>query len=76
MPILGFSHPLVSLFYVLALFLLTAHLSHGLASVVQTLWINNGKVASFVSIGGQTLARLVFAGYVSIPFATLFGIIG
>jgi succinate dehydrogenase / fumarate reductase cytochrome b subunit len=41
MPILGFSHPLVSLFYVVGLFLLTAHLSHGFASVVQTLGINN-----------------------------------
>ena len=75
MLILGFGHPLVSIFYVLALFLLTAHLSHGLASVVQTLGINNRKVAGFVSIGGQTLAWLVFAGYVSIPFAVLFGII-
>ena len=41
MLILGFSHPLVSLFYVVALFLLTAQLSHGFASVVQTLGINN-----------------------------------
>jgi succinate dehydrogenase / fumarate reductase, cytochrome b subunit len=75
MLILGFGHPLVSLFYVAALFLLTAHLSHGFASVVQTLGINNRKLADFVSIGGQTLAWLVFAGYVSIPFAVLFGII-
>jgi len=75
MLILGFSHPLVSLFYVLALFLLTAHLTHGFASVVQTLGINNRKLTHFVSIGGQTLAWLVFAGYVSIPFAILLGFI-
>ena len=75
MLIRGFSHPLVSLFYVVALLLLTAHLSHGFASVVQTLGINNRKLADFVSIGGQTLGWLVFAGYVSIPFAVLFGII-
>ena len=75
MLILGFSHPLVSLFYVVALFLLTAHLSHGFASVVQTLGINNRKLTNFVSIGGQTLAWLIFAAYVSIPFAILFGII-
>src|SRR6516164_8041586 len=75
MLILGFSHPLVSLFYVLSLFLLTAHLSHGFASVLQTLGINNRKLTNFVSIGGQTLAWLVFAGYVSIPFAILLGIV-
>jgi succinate dehydrogenase / fumarate reductase, cytochrome b subunit len=75
MLILGFSHPLVSLFYVLGLMLLTAHLSHGFASVVQTLGFNNRKLTNFVSIGGQTLAWLIFAGYVSIPVAILFGII-
>jgi succinate dehydrogenase cytochrome b subunit len=75
MLILGFSHPLVSLFYVVGLFLLTAHLSHGFASVVQTLGINNRKLTTFVSIGGQTLTWLIFAGYVSIPATILLGII-
>jgi succinate dehydrogenase / fumarate reductase, cytochrome b subunit len=75
MLILGFRHPLVSLFYVIALFLLTTHLSHGFASVVQTLGINNRKIANFVSTGGQTLAWIVFAGYISIPVTILLGII-
>jgi succinate dehydrogenase / fumarate reductase cytochrome b subunit len=75
MLILGFRHPLVSLFYVIALFLLTTHLSHGFASVVQTLGINNRKIANFVSTGGQILAWVVFAGYISIPVTILFGII-
>jgi succinate dehydrogenase / fumarate reductase, cytochrome b subunit len=75
MLILGFRHPLVSLFYVIALFLLTTHLSHGFASVVQTLGINNRKIANFVSTGGQTLAWIVFAGYISIPMTILLGII-
>jgi succinate dehydrogenase / fumarate reductase cytochrome b subunit len=75
MLILGFRHPLVSLFYVVGLFLLTNHLSHGFASVVQTLGINNRKIARFVSTGGQTLAWVVFAGYVSIPVTILLGII-
>ena len=75
MLILGFGNPLVSLFYVLGLFLLANHLSHGLASMAQTLGINNRRVAGVVSIGGQTLAWLVFAGYVSIPVTILLGII-
>jgi succinate dehydrogenase / fumarate reductase cytochrome b subunit len=75
MLILGFRHPLVSLFYIIALFLLTTHLSHGFASVVQSLGINNRKIANFVSTGGQTLAWVVFAGYVSIPVTILLGII-
>src|ERR1700730_9972408 len=75
MLILGFRHPLVSLFYVVGLFLLTTHLTHGFASVVQTLGINNRKIADFVSIGGQTLAWVLFAGYVSIPVTILLGIV-
>jgi succinate dehydrogenase / fumarate reductase, cytochrome b subunit len=75
MLILGFRNPLVSLFYVLALFLLANHLSHGMASMVQTLGINNRKIATAVSTGGRTLAWLVFAGYISIPVTILLGII-
>jgi len=75
MLIIGFKNPLISFFYIVGLFLLTIHLSHGFASVVQTLGINNRKTANFVATGGQTLAWLVFAGYVSIPVTILLGII-
>jgi succinate dehydrogenase / fumarate reductase cytochrome b subunit len=75
MLILGFQSPLVSLFYVLGLFLLANHLSHGMASIVQTLGINNRKIAATVLTAGRTLAWLVFAGYVSIPATILLGII-
>lgn len=71
MMILGFQRPLISLFYALGLFLLCAHLSHGFASVTQTLGINNRKIAFSVANGGRTLAWLVFVGYVSIPLAVL-----
>jgi len=75
MLVLGFRHPLVTLFYVVGIFLLTSHLSHGFASVLQTLGINNRKIANFVSTGGQTLAWVIFAGYVSIPLTILLGIV-
>jgi succinate dehydrogenase / fumarate reductase cytochrome b subunit len=75
MLILGFRNPFVSLFYVVGLFLLTNHLSHGFSSVVQTLGINNRKITNLVSVGGQTLAWVIFAGYVSIPVTIFFGIL-
>ena len=75
MLILGFKNPFVSIFYIVGLFLLTNHLSHGFASVVQTLGINNRKIANSVASGGQTLAGVVFAGYVSIPVTILLGFI-
>ena len=75
MVVLGFQQPLISIFYVLGLFLLTLHLSHGFASFPQTLGINNRKLEGFISTGGQTLAWSVFAGYVSIPLSILLGIV-
>jgi succinate dehydrogenase / fumarate reductase, cytochrome b subunit len=75
MVVLGFRQPWISLFYALALFLLTLHLSHGFASVAQTLGINNRKLENFISSGGQILAWLVFAGYVSIPLTVLLGLV-
>jgi succinate dehydrogenase / fumarate reductase cytochrome b subunit len=75
MLIIGFGHPLVSLFYVLGLFLLANHLSHGFESVTQTLGIDNRRISRLISIGGQTLTWLIFAGYVSIPATVLLGIV-
>ena len=75
MLIIGFRQPFVSLFYVLGLFLLATHLSHGFESVAQTLGINNRRISRLISAGGQTLTWLIFAGYVSIPATILLGII-
>jgi succinate dehydrogenase / fumarate reductase, cytochrome b subunit len=75
MVILGFREPLISLFYVLGLFLLANHLSHGFASVTQTLGINNRKISTLISNGGRTLSWLLFLGYISIPAAVMLGLI-
>jgi succinate dehydrogenase / fumarate reductase cytochrome b subunit len=75
MMIIGFRHPLISLVYAIGLFLLCMHLSHGFASVTQTLGINNRKIARVISTGGVTLAWLVFLGYVSIPVTILLGLV-
>jgi succinate dehydrogenase / fumarate reductase, cytochrome b subunit len=75
MVILGFRQPLVSFFYILALFLLSIHLSHGFASITQTLGINNQKISGLISNGGQMLSWLIFAGYASIPVTILLRVI-
>lgn len=75
MVILGFRQPLISLFYILALFLLSLHLSHGFASVTQTLGINNRKISGLISNGGRVLCWIIFAGYISIPITILLGLL-
>ena len=75
MMILGFKKPLISLFYILGVFFLGTHLSHGIASVTQTLGINNRKLTESITKGGAILAWLVFAGFAVIPIFVLFGFI-
>jgi succinate dehydrogenase / fumarate reductase, cytochrome b subunit len=75
MVILGFRQPVISVFYAAAIFFLASHLSHGFASVTQTLGINNRRIGGFVANGGRWLSWLIFAGYVSIPVTILLGLI-
>jgi succinate dehydrogenase / fumarate reductase, cytochrome b subunit len=76
MMILGFRKPLISLFYILGVFFLANHLSHGIASVIQTLGVNNRKLTESISKGGAVLAWLVFGGFAVIPIVILFRLIG
>jgi succinate dehydrogenase / fumarate reductase cytochrome b subunit len=70
MIITGFSHhPLITGFYLLSLFLLALHLSHGFSSLLQTVGINSKKTMHPISVGGRALAWLLFAGYAFIPIA-------
>ena len=75
MVILAFQNPLVSGFYLLSVFLVSLHLSHGLASLLQTFGINSKGLADRIKLCGQFLAWLVFLGYASIPAAVLAGVL-
>jgi succinate dehydrogenase cytochrome b subunit len=71
----GFQSYYVSAFYVLGLFLLTLHLSHGSSSLFQSLGLNDKKLAPRLALGGRIFAWLLFIGYTSIPVAILLGLI-
>ena len=75
MVIAGFSSPFVTCFYLLAIGLLAMHLSHGIASLFQTLGITTAKMRPLFEKGGRAIAWIIFAGYVSIPLAVFFGIL-
>lgn len=75
MMILGFSNPVASAFYVVAVALLALHLNHGIMSMFQTLGLNSAKVRPLWEKGGPALAWLIFLGYASIPVAVLAGIV-
>jgi succinate dehydrogenase / fumarate reductase cytochrome b subunit len=75
MMVYGFQNVYVSAFYVVGLFLLTLHLTHGSSSFFQSLGLNNQRLAPKLAIGGRIFAWLLFVGYVSIPIAVLLGFI-
>ena len=75
MVILGFSNPYVASFYILGLFLLCLHLSHGFQSFLQTIGANSKKVAPALDMGSRVLAWVIFVGYTSIPVAVWLGLL-
>ena len=75
MMVYGFQNPYVSAFYVLGLFLLALHLSHGSSSFFQSLGLNNQRLTPRLAISGRVFAWLLFIGYTSIPVAILLGFI-
>jgi succinate dehydrogenase / fumarate reductase, cytochrome b subunit len=75
MMVYGFQNVYVSSFYIVGLFLLTLHLTHGSSSFFQSLGVNNQKLTPRLAIGGRIFAWLLFIGYTSIPVAVLLGFI-
>ena len=75
MMVYGFQSIYVSSFYVLGLFLLALHLSHGSSSFFQSLGLNNKTLTPRLAFGGRFFAWLLFLGYTSIPIAVLLGLV-
>ena len=73
MVIQGFSHPLVSAFYIVAMALLCTHLSHGASSLFQSLGFRSGPQKRWADRIALLLAWGIFVGNSSIPIAVLMG---
>jgi len=71
----GFRVWYVSAFYILALLLLTSHLSHGFASVFQTLGLATPRTRRPIAVAGNVFSWAWFLGNLSIPLAILFGLV-
>ena len=71
MVIDGFSHPLVVLFYVIAISLLCSHIGHGVQSMFQTLGLRSKKTAGFLKYLSNGYAIFIWLGFISIPISIL-----
>jgi len=73
MVVVGFQVPLYSIFYIVAMVMLSLHLSHGAWSWMQTVGLRTKKIANDTTRGALVIAILLSAGFVSVPAAVLFG---
>jgi succinate dehydrogenase / fumarate reductase cytochrome b subunit len=73
MVVLGFRNPWVSCFYIVAMFLLFLHLSHGLSAMFQSLGWKSPAWTPLIDCGARAISWIIFLGYISIPIAVLLG---
>lgn len=72
MVIAGFSWFPAVIFYIIAMALLTSHLSHGFSSLFQTLGLSTDKSEPLFKKLGYLFAGLILIGNCSIPIAIYF----
>ncbi len=68
----GFKNGANTFFYLIAMALLTSHLSHGFASLFQTLGLTTKRSRPLIQVASWVFALALFAGFVSIPLAIFF----
>ena len=75
MLVSAFSNPWVAGFYLLSVGLLAMHLSHGIASLFQTLGLTTAKLRPCFERAGLIIAWVFFLGYASIPVSIFLGLL-
>lgn len=73
--IASFSHPLVAVFYILAVTLLGFHLYHGLWSLFQTLGASHPSYDRARKVFAVVFSVVVTLGFVAVPVGVLTGVI-
>jgi len=71
MVLAGFQHTWVSVFYIVAMFLLCGHLSHGFSSVFQSLGIRSESWRVKIDLAAKAYAWVIFLGFSIIPILVL-----
>ncbi len=72
MTVAGFQKWYVVIFYIISMALLCSHLSHGVASIFQTLGLRTKKTAVGIKRLSQVYSVAIFLGFISIPISIWF----
>jgi succinate dehydrogenase / fumarate reductase cytochrome b subunit len=70
------SHWYVTLFYTLAIVAIGFHLRHGIFSALRTLGQQTARGERIARLSALVLSVVLVAGYLSVPFAVLTGLVG
>lgn len=73
MVVYGFQNPLVSIFYIIAVGLLSFHLVHGFDSMFQTLGLRSSRWSTGLRKAALLFCVVYFLGNLTIPGAVLLG---
>jgi len=71
MVLAGFQHTWVSLFYIVSMFLLCGHLSHGFSSVFQSLGLRSESWRHKIEWIAKAYAWVIFLGFSIVPILVL-----
>lgn len=71
----GWLNALVVLFYIIAVTLLCSHLSHGVASMFQTLGLRSKKASGLIQKISCGYAVVIWAGFISVPISIFLGFV-
>lgn len=75
MVVLSFKNVYISSAYIFSMFLLCSHLSHGFASMFQSLGVNKEESIPTFKWAAKIFALIIFFGYSSIPLSILLGLV-
>jgi succinate dehydrogenase / fumarate reductase cytochrome b subunit len=75
MTIYGFMNPYITILYVIAMLFLGFHLSHGIASMFQTLGFRHPRYTPWIERLSAALMAVIVIGNCSMPLAVVFGFI-
>ena len=70
----GFSNPLVTIAYVVAMILLGMHLYHGLWSLFQSLGFTHPRYTPKLKLLAKAVTIVLVLGFISVPLAILAGV--
>ena len=71
MVLAGFKHTWISVFYVVAMFLLCGHLAHGVSSAFQSLGIRSENWREKLDLAAKAYAWVIFVGFSIVPILVL-----